>query len=137
MDTLQTAQIVIGSIIGLGALIAGTGYGYAQFFKGRSDKTKDDFERFNTQLDALRKICDDQANQITKLQDDLKTHTREIGILEGVNQEKEKKIKELTDLLANRDPALSEYIKFSREVLTAVQTYLQGQGTAKVPAPGV
>lgn len=115
MNILQIAEIIIGSIISLGVLIAGAGYGFGKFFEGRNKQTLEETTLFKTRLDALKQICDDQANQINTLQEDIKSHTKEIGRLQGVNEEKEKKIKELTDILANRDPALTEFIKFSME----------------------
>lgn len=114
-QVLQVATIVIASIGSLGVLLAGAGFGYGKFYEGRNKQTLDETNLFSTRLDALKTICDDQANQILHLQNDIKGHTQEIGRLQGVNEEKEKKIKDLTDLLANRDPALAEYIKNQTE----------------------
>jgi chromosome segregation ATPase len=80
---------------------------------------------FTTRLDALKKICDDQADQIKTLQEDIRTHGQEIGRLKGINEEKERKIKELNDLLANRDPALSDFIKFSMDSAKAYQPIVE------------
>lgn len=115
MNIAQLAQIVIGSIASIGVLIAGAGYGYGQFYKGKNAKTLDDFNLFNTQLDSLKKVCDEQAAQIKVLQEDIKGHTQEIGRLKGINEEKEKKIVELNAILQNRDPALNDFIKMSTE----------------------
>lgn len=132
MNTIQIIEIIIGSIIGIGVLIAGAGYGYAQFFQGKKKLAKDDVELFNEQLEAFKKIIDNQKGEFATyqikrdaemqvLRDDIKKHTQEIGRLQGINEEKEKKIKELTDLLSNRDPALGEYIKFARDSIKIFQ----------------
>lgn len=114
-QVLQTAEIVIGSVISLGILIAGFGYFYAQFFQGKNKKTKEEFELFTVQLEALRKLCEQQKDQIRSLEEDSKKHTSEIGRLTGIVESKDKTIAELNAVLQNRDPQLGEHIKFSRE----------------------
>lgn len=125
MNLIQLLSVIIGSIVSLGALIAGAGYGYGQFYKGRNQKTLDDTTLFTARLDALKKICDDQARQIETLQNDIKYHTQEIGRLKGINEEKEKKINELNDLLSNRDPQLTEFIKSSSQELKDIKLLLK------------
>ena len=115
MSILQSAQIVIGSIISLGILLAGAGYAYGQFYRGRDEKTKEDFSLFNTRLDGLQKICNEQEKEIQQHKKDIFDLNKEIGRLQGENTEKEKKVKELTDILANRDPALADFIKWNME----------------------
>ncbi len=132
MDLLQLAGIIIGSILSLGGLIAGAGYGYGQFYKGKNSKILEDTTLFTEQLEALKKIIEEQkiaATEATKkrdgelsvLREDIKKHTEEIGRLKGINEEKEKKIKELTDLLANRDPGLIEYMSFGKKSIEEFQ----------------
>lgn len=128
MDILKLAEIIIGSIVSIGVLVAGAGYGYGQFYKGKNSKTLEDTTLFTEQLEALKKIIIEQKEasietskkrdtEMNLLREDIKKHTQEIGRLQGINEEKEKKIKELTDILANRDPALTEYIKFGRDAI--------------------
>lgn len=144
MNILQTAGIVIGSIVSLGVLIAGAGYGYGQFYKGKNSRSLDDTKLFNEQLEALKKIIDEQrlaAVENTKkrdaemhtLREDIKKHTQEIGRLQGINEEKEKKIKELTDILANRDPALTNYIEFGTKAINEFKKGMEDiQSTLKI-----
>lgn len=135
MTLIQTIGTIIAAIVSLGVLIAGSGYGYAMFTQGRKKLKKDDVELFNEQLEALRKIIESQKDEfkayqskkedeLNVLREDLKKHTQEIGKLQGINEEKEKKIKELTSLLQNRDPALQEYMTFAREAITNFQNQM-------------
>lgn len=128
MTTIDIFEIIVGTILSLGALIAGAGYGYGQFSQGRKKLKKDDIELFNEQLEAFKKIIEAQkveADNVKKdhiaemsiLREDIKKHTQEIGRLQGINEEKEKKILELTNLLQNRDPALKEFIDLARPVI--------------------
>ena len=133
MPILQIAEIIIGSLISLGILIAGAGYGMGKFYEGKNKRKLDDTHLFNEQLEALKRIIEEQkaaSAEMTKkrdiemqiLREDIKKHTEEIGRLKGINEEKERKIKELMDILANRDPALGEYMKFSREAILEFKT---------------
>lgn len=114
MSILQLAQIIIGSILSLGVLIAGAGYGMGKWYEGKNARTKSEYDLLITRLEALQKICEQQQIDINRNHEDLKKHTQEIGRLQGVNEEKDKKIKELLDLLANRDPSFNEYVQYSR-----------------------
>ncbi len=115
MGIIQVAEIVIGSIVSLGVLFAGTGYLWAQIFVGRNKANKDDFDLFNSQIDGLTKIIGEQTTQIKTLQEDIKQHTSEIGRLNGIIEEKDKKITDLLSIVQNRDPSLGEYIQFARD----------------------
>ncbi len=137
MQTLQLAEIVIGSIISLGILIAGAGYGYGQYYQGKKKLAKDDVELFNEQLEAFKKIIESQKedfiqyqkkrdSELQILREDIKKHTQEIGRLQGINEEKEKKIADLNAILQNRDPALSEYLKYARESITEFKEGMKG-----------
>lgn len=115
MNILQLAQIVIGSIASLGVLIAGAGYGIGKFLEGKNKASQDTIKVFTDQISGLNAVCEQQAKQILTLQLHDKDHTQEIGRLGGVIEEKEKKIKEMSDILANRDPQLSDFIKMTIE----------------------
>ncbi len=108
MSILQIAGIVIGSFISIGTLIAGAGYAYSQWFKGKNSKTIEDFQLFNSQIDALNKVCTEQSSQIRLLEERVKGNTQEIERLNTIN-------KQLSDLLANRDPALKDYMVYARD----------------------
>lgn len=132
MSILEISGIIIGSIISLGALIAGAGYGFGKFYEGKNKRVLDETTLFNEQLEALKKIIEEQKEsakivtqkrdaEMAVLREDIKKHTEEIGKLKGINEEKEKKIKELMDILANRDPALKEYMEFARSAIVGFQ----------------
>lgn len=141
MDILKLAEIIIGSIISIGVLVAGTGYGLGKFFEGKNKRTKDEIDLFTSQLDAMEKIVkkqdteiralqDKHSNEIKILQEDIKKHTQEIGRLQGVNEEKDKKIAELTGLLQNRDPQtqqfmhlLTEYVMDAKKAMTTTKEH--------------
>jgi chromosome segregation ATPase len=69
-------------------------------------------------MEGQQLVIDQQAAKIKQLEQDVKNHAGDIGRLNGILEEKERKIAELTNILANRDPALSEYINFAREAIT-------------------
>lgn len=117
MNLIQLAEVVIGSIISIGILIAGAGYGFGKYYEGKNKASKDTLDLFNAEFDSLRKLASEQAKQIEILQADIKKHTLEIGRLGGVIEEKNKTISDLTALIQNRDPSLTEYIKFAREAI--------------------
>jgi len=107
MSILQISGIVIGSLVSIGVLVAGAGYAYSQWFKGKNSKTLEDFQLFNSQIDALNKVCVEQSNQIKVLEIKVKENSIEIEHLRNTN-------KQLSDLLANRDPALAQYMEYGR-----------------------
>ncbi len=108
MNIIQLVLSIVGSIVSVGILLAGTGYAYAQFTKGKNEKNNEDYKLLTTRVDALQRLCD--AQQI-----DLNNLHQELGKLKGINEEKDKKITELNAILQNRDPALNEFIKYSTE----------------------
>lgn len=123
-QTLQLAQIIIGSLISIGILIAGFGYFYAQFFKGKNSKSREEFDLFTSQLDALQKLCKEQAEQIKTLQEDSKKHTGEIGRLNGIVESKDKTIAELNAIIQNRDPNLMKSLERIGERLESIEKKL-------------
>jgi len=114
MNILQLAQAVSLSIAAVGVIFAGLGYLWGQIFAGKNKATTEDYNLLNTRLNSLQNTCDAQQKELADLH-------LQVGKLQGINEEKEKKIKELTELLQNRDPGLSEYIKFARETTTSFQ----------------
>lgn len=122
---LTTISTIAQVCIAIGAIVFGMGYLFQQFKSGKTSKTIEDFNLFNSQLQALQGVCDEQEKKIGLLQNDNKTHTLEIGRLQGINEEKEKKIKELTDIIANRDPGFINFITNSSDKLDKILSALQ------------
>jgi len=120
MNFAQFVQTLFVSALSLGALLAGAGYGWGQFKKGRDDKSKTDYDLLDRRLETLQTLCENQQKELNGHQLEIRSLRQEIGRLQGINEEKEKKIKELTDMLAGRDPQLTEYIKTSTRAFSDI-----------------
>lgn len=131
IQILQVIASIIGIIISLGVLVAGAGYAYSQFFKGTAEKTNADYALLEKRITTLQKVCDDQQSELDGHQRDIRGLNQEIGRLKGINEEKDKKIKELENLLANRDPQMTEYIKSSIAFQALITNAVRDLGNVK------
>lgn len=135
MNILQIAQIVIGSIVGLGALIAGTGYAYSQFFQGKDKFIEDERKHNREQTQSNTETLALLQGQVTSLQtlakeqrEDILTQRDEITKLRTLLEDREKKIKELTDILQNRSPQIEQIAKQLSDSMVMLQDYVKTSG---------
>ncbi len=123
MNLVQLAQSISISIAAVGVVFAGIGYLWGQIFAGKNKATTEDYNLLNTRLNSLQNTCDSQQKELADLH-------LQVGRLQGGNEEKEKKIKELTELLQNRDPGLVDFMKFITESTKGFQQALADSSTA-------
>jgi len=110
-------QMIIGGVVAFGILVAGLGYGYAQFSKGRRDNRKeavtdelDTLQLLSSKVEALEKLSNDQEKQIVSL-------NRKIDDLTLAVKERDKKIDEYILILQNRNPRFEDFITKSEKFM--------------------
>jgi hypothetical protein len=106
MSTLQVVEIIIGSVVSFGILIAGVGYAVGQFKKGESEGKMDDTSVKQGVFDLLQK-------EVTALEKMVADDEKEMAVLKTQVDEKDKKVKEFMEILQNRNPELTNYITTS------------------------
>lgn len=128
-------QNVIAILIGVGGL----SYAVGQFKLGRTKKNEEEQKKkseeitnqinviklLRDQIDALEKVVENTGRQCSEFKEDIKKLIQEVGRLQGVIESKDKQITELNNIIANRDPALTDYIKFGRETGLKAQALLE------------
>lgn len=119
---LQTVSVIVGIFIGLGAMIAGIGYAYAQYKSG-GDKYKDNLiDTLKATAEAERTERERLAKEKTELlmnhQVQITTLTKDQAELKGRLDEQSKKADEYKALLLGRDPEL-------QKILSEIRSYLR------------
>ena len=117
--------------ITVGVLVAGLGYAYGQFFSGNKKARSEDYNLLELRLDALQKVCDNQQTDISRQQEEIKKLNLDIAFERGVVSAKEIKIKELSDLLANRDPRLTATLELVATELKEIKEFLKANNPPK------
>lgn len=127
MQLSEIANIAIT----VGALAAGLGYAYGQFFSGSKKSKTEDYNLLEMRLDAVTKTCDNQRIDINRQQEEIKKLNQEVAFERGVVSAKDIKIKELSDLLANRDPRLTKTLELVAAELKEIKEFLQANNPPK------
>lgn len=104
---------IIGVFIGIGAIAAGAGYGYAQFKRGFSESAEATVKLLNEQVTGLTVLVNTSKNEIKELE-------RKVDALEKGIEERDKKISEYMTILQNRDPQMEQHFKETSELLRLV-----------------
>lgn len=116
MLDIQTLSIIIGIFTGLGILISGIGFGYAQFKTGAS-KAKDDLIKTLTQTLEIEKkkseILNSEKNELVQShQSQLNELVEKVGKLQGTIEAQDKKLEEYKEILQGRSPEQEKFMKF-------------------------
>lgn len=130
--TLKTAQIILEVLAGLGILIAGFGFAYAQFKSG-ANKAKDDL--VNTLQDALKVEKDKNAELMASNTELVASHqtqltdlTQQVGKLQGLYEQSEKQKNEYLLILQGRDKESLAYKKAVLEVMVIAKKFIEDKG---------
>lgn len=112
---LQTISVIVGIFIGLGTLIAGCGFAYAQFKTG-GDKAKDDLidtlkETAVVERDKAARLAAERVTLVDSHQVQINQLNERIGKLQGLYEASEQSKKEYLEILQGRDPAQKAFME--------------------------
>ena len=119
---IQTISTIVGIFIGLGTMIAGCGFAYAQVKIGL-DKTKDSLivtlkDSLTLEQDKNKQLNDDRNKLIASHQIQITQIAKELAEFKGRFEEQVKKSEEYKQMLLDRDPR-------QQEVLAEIKGFLQ------------
>lgn len=143
---------VFGGFAGIGALMAGIGFAYAQFKSGGS-KAKDELiatykETIKVEKEKVMSLLEEKNTLIKSHQEQLNMLNSKIGKLEGLLEASQQRMKEYTDILQGRSPEqtkfmelmietaknASEYMAKSSAILAKVSEFVDERNEAKEPS---
>lgn len=121
----------IGGLPGLGLLLAGTGFAYAQFKQGGS-KAKDDLidtlkETAMVERDKASRLAEEKQILIKNHQDQINELNKQIGVLQGRADANEKKMNEYLEILKGQSPQQITFMKQTTEILDKIASYMKLQ----------
>lgn len=134
--SIELISVIIGAFIGLGSLIAGCGFAYAQFKTG-SDRAKDDLIgtlRSTAEAEKAEKerLSQERTELINSHQAQLTQLNKDFSELKGRFDEQTKRASEYKEILQGRDPAQQKFmevvlkqIEENQKTAPAVQTYMK------------
>lgn len=105
------------TLLGLGAIILSLSYLWSVWKDGAGKASKELLETLKAQYETQRKINEDLQKQMNAMR-------QELGRLQGVNEQNEKKIKEYMDIIANRSPLLEKSIEELLKVGKETRQYM-------------
>lgn len=123
MDT-GLISALIGISVGLGTLIAGIGFAYAQFKSG-GDKYKDNLidtlkESVAILEEKTRKQSEEKSLLVTSHQTQLTELSKSLGVLQGRFDEQTRQIEMYKQLLQGRDPEQTKVLQEVHDLLTKI-----------------
>lgn len=136
MIDIQLISIIVGIFIGLGTLVAGIGFAYAQFKTG-GDKAKDDLiktlrDTATAEKAERERLASERTELITSHQLQLTQLNKDFSELKGRFDEQTKRAQEYKELLQGRDPAQQKFMEIvmkqieeNQRTAPQVQKYMQ------------
>lgn len=129
MIDIQTISIIVGIFIGLGTLIAGSGFAYAQFKSG-GDKYKDNLietlkETALAEKAEKERLAIEKNQLMVSHQEQLTQLNKDLAELRGRFDEQSKKVKEYQDILQGKDPGQLKYMETMTKGLNTALEYIQ------------
>lgn len=126
-------QTSFGIVVGAGVIIAGIGYAYSQFFKGKRTQEDDVLEKgsktlkyVDEQLASLQSLVEIQKDRVNSLESQIREmgekHSKEVAELKILIQEKDKKIDEFIAIFQNRNPQLETFMSSTTSAIDHVKT---------------
>ena len=122
-------SVLVGLFIGLGTLIAGCGFAYAQFKTG-GDKAKDDL--IDTLKEAVEvekakgvRLTEEKAILIDSHQSQINELNNKMGKLQGLYEASEQSKKEYLAILQGRDPANQKFIESQSKFMEIVMRQIE------------
>ena len=136
MIDLELISLIVGVFTGLGVLIAGIGFSYAQFKSG-GDKAKDDLidtlkETAVVEREKAARLATEKVTLVDSHQTQINQLTEKIGKLQGLYEASEQSKKEYLAILQGRDPAQQAFMELltkaasdSQKITVQSQQYMQ------------
>ncbi len=101
----------------IGIFVFAIGYLVAQYKKGNNEGNVEVIKLLREQMEGLKLVVYENQQEVKRLSD-------EIIKLKTLGEEKDKKIKELTELLQNKDPRLQSFMKDTTDILTEIKNFM-------------
>lgn len=126
---LSIISAIVGIFIGLGTLIAGCGFAYAQFKTG-GDKAKDDLigtlkEAVEVERAKGTRLTEEKTTLISSHQLQINDLNNKIGKLTGLYEASENSKKEYLAILQGRDPAQKAFMESQQKFMELVLTQIK------------
>lgn len=86
MEIINILTWIIGTLTGLGVLLAGAGYGYGQFKKGKQDVDDETIQSYERQIQAFQLELDSICKKQTKLEAENRELHAQVNQLIGENK---------------------------------------------------
>lgn len=125
---LTIISTLIGIFAGLGILIAGIGYAYAQYKSG-AEKAKDNLiltlqETAQAEKTEKERLSTEKTEMLLLHQGQIAQLTRELAELRGRFDEQGKKTMEYKEILQGRDPGQLKYMREMEKLAKLVTGYI-------------